>query len=424
MEPTRADQTPDDGSDGPTLGGAAVRTTIRLGEPGIGEALGVLAASLPFRAFEQEDLDAIVHQTAARGRLHLARYPDGALIVREGDPAEHLLVLRAGHAQVFKRTAGGAEFEVNRLAAGECLGELALIDPAPRSASVRAIGPVDVLAVPIAELLELTIDRPSVAVGLLGMARAVAHRLRQSTDVMVRTLEQALEEQRTRSAMGRFTMLLILAYSLYSWVLGTAAQVKQSLGRSELVSVPVVLVTVGFVLAFMRGSGYPASFFGLSRERAGRHVLEALAFTLPWLLAVVLLKMLLIAHVPAMHGVPLFEMGSPAPGGGARAFNPWLVLAYLVLVPFQELICRGALQSALTHFLVGRWRVPLAVIGSNTVFSAAHLYVSPGLSVSAFVAGLFWGWLYHRQGTLVGVTASHLVLGFFAFEVVDLGVLE
>lgn len=63
-------------------------------------------------------------------------------------------------------------------------------------------------------------------------------------------------------------------------------------------------------------------------------------------------------------------------------------------------------------------------MGANIIFSAAHLYVSPGLAVMAFVAGLFWGWLYARQGTLVGVSVSHVLLGFWAFEVVDLGVLE
>jgi membrane protease YdiL (CAAX protease family) len=52
------------------------------------------------------------------------------------------------------------------------------------------------------------------------------------------------------------------------------------------------------------------------------------------------------------------------------------------------------------------------------------LYVSPGLALTAFVAGLFWGWLYARQRSLVGVSISHVLLGFWAFEVVDLGVLE
>ena len=64
-----------------------------------------------------------------------------------------------------------------------------------------------------------------------------------------------------------------------------------------------------------------------------------------------------------------------------------------------------------------------AIFGSNIIFSSGHLYISVGLSVTAFLAGLFWGWLYSRQRRLAGVAVSHMLLGFFAFEVVGLGVL-
>ena len=114
----------------------------------------------------------------------------------------------------------------------------------------------------------------------------------------------------------------------------------------------------------------------------------------------------------------------PPPGLPASGFNPWLAAAYVVFAPLQELIYRGGVQGSLSHFLTGPRREWLAIVGANIIFSAAHLYVSPGLAVMAFVAGLFWGWLYARQGTLVGVSVSHVLLGFWAFEVVDLGVLE
>ncbi|MDO9356996.1 MAG: CPBP family intramembrane metalloprotease, partial [Solirubrobacteraceae bacterium] len=168
-----------------------------------------------------------------------------------------------------------------------------------------------------------------------------------------------------------------------------------------------------------------ARFFGLTTEHAGRDVREALLFTLPLMAGAVLLKLALREWVPAMQGLPLFQMFAEAPPGlPASRFNPWLALAYVVFAPFQELIYRGGVQGPLSHFLTGRGRVWLSIVGANVIFSAAHLYVSPGLAVTAFVAGLFWGWLYARQGRLIGVSVSHIVLGFWAFEVVDLGVLE
>lgn len=179
------------------------------------------------------------------------------------------------------------------------------------------------------------------------------------------------------------------------------------------------------MFVFVRVSGYPARFFGLTLQGAGRHVREAVLFTLPLLALTVVRKWALVTWVPAMHGLPLFQMTAPPPPGlPASGFDPWLALAYVVFAPFQELIYRGGVQGSLSHFLTGRWRDLMAIVGANIIFSVAHLYVSPGLAVTAFAAGLFWGWLYARQRGLAGVAVSHVLLGFWAFEVVALGVLE
>jgi CRP/FNR family transcriptional regulator, cyclic AMP receptor protein len=403
-------------------GSETAGTPVTPGSPQAADAMALLASAPVFRQFDAADFTALVEQS--RG-LRFVRHVDGAEIVREGDPATLLLLVREGSARVLKRAERGDEHEVNRLGPGDSIGELAVIDPGPRSASVRADGPVEVLEIPIAELMALAAERPHFALGLLGMARLVVERLRGSTGSVVESLERALREERTRSAMGKFTFTLIITYSLYTWVLGTATQVKEALGRSELVTLPAVIITVAMLFWFMRSSGYPAAFFGLTLKRAGRHIAEALLLTLPLMALAVALKWWLVHHVPSMAGQPLVQMGAPAaPGLPASSFNPWLALAYVVFVPLQELIYRGGLQGALEHFLTGPWRRALAIIGSNIIFSAAHLYISPGLSISAFVAGLFWGWLYARQRGLVGVSVSHMVLGFWAFEVVDLGVLE
>jgi hypothetical protein len=411
-----------DSSSAKTGARTGVGMPLVAGTPQAEAAMLLLAVAPVFQSFHAADLAALIEHSHD---LEFIDHADGADIVREGEPASRLLVLRSGSARVLKRSDGGDEYEVNRLGPGDCIGELALIDPAPRSATVRADGPVEVLAIPIADMLALANERPGFGIGLLGMARLVVERLRNSTSTVVQSLERALHEERTRSAMGKFTFTLIITYSLYTWVLGTATQVKQALGRSELVTLPAVIVTVGMLFWFMRSSGYPAAFFGLTLKNARRHLLEALALTLPLMALAVLLKWWLIQHVASMAGQPLIQMGAPAaPGLPASTFNPWLALAYVIFAPLQELIYRGGLQGALEHFLTGPWRRALAIVGSNIIFSAAHLYISPGLSISAFFAGLFWGWLYARQRGLAGVSLSHMLLGFWAFEIVDLGVLE
>lgn len=382
-------------------------------------ATALLSRCPAFRRCGAADLAAL----ASRARF--VDHADGAHVVTEGSPADELLIVERGQARVLVRAEGGLQHEVNRLAEGDSIGEMALFDRVPRSASVVADGPVRVLALPLDDIVQLATSRPSLVPVLVDIGALVAERLRNASANAAAQAERMLAEEHTRVVMGRFTLLLMLAYTVYTWLLGTAVQVKHLFGRSEFVTVPFIVLCCAILGVFVRVSGYPARFFGLTLQDAGRHVREAVLFTLPWMAGTVLLKIGLVHGVDAMQGWPVFQMFSaPPPGAPASGFNPWLALAYVVFAPFQELIYRGGVQGPLSHFLTGRWRDPLAILGANIIFSAAHLYVSTGLAVMAFVAGLFWGWLYARQRGLAGVSVSHVLLGFWAFEVVDLGVLE
>jgi CRP-like cAMP-binding protein/membrane protease YdiL (CAAX protease family) len=382
-------------------------------------AMALLGRSPIFHRCSSDDLAALA--ASARHVEHAA----GTDIVREGEAARDLMLIASGEARVLKRGASGEEHTINHLAAGDSFGEMALFDRVPRSATVRAVGPVRTLVLPLQDIVAMAETRPTLVPVLVDIGALVAERLRAASNNAVAAADRALAEERTRAVMGRFTLLLIMAYTLYTWVLGTAAQMKVALGRSEFITVPAIIVCVAILAVFVRVSGYPARFFGLTLQGAGRHVREAALFTLPLMALTVLLKLALLTWVPGMQGLALFQMFAPAPAGApASGFNPWLALAYVVFAPFQELIYRGGVQGSLSHFLTGPRRDALAIVGANIIFSAAHLYVSVGLALTAFAAGLFWGWLYARQRGLAGVSVSHVLLGFWAFEVVDLGVLE
>jgi CRP-like cAMP-binding protein/cytochrome P450 len=68
------------------------------------------------------------------------RYAPGAVIIRQGDPADRFFVLASGRVEVVHRTTAGHEHVVNQLEAGEWFGETGLLLGAPRSATVRVTG--------------------------------------------------------------------------------------------------------------------------------------------------------------------------------------------------------------------------------------------------------------------------------------------
>lgn len=79
-------------------------------------------------------------------------FEPGAALMTEGEDADGLYILTAGVAGVFK-TIAGHEVRLGDALPGSVVGELAVLDDAPRAATVRAVEPVKAIFVPRDRLL-------------------------------------------------------------------------------------------------------------------------------------------------------------------------------------------------------------------------------------------------------------------------------
>lgn len=96
----------------------------------------------------------------------------GEEVVREGDAGDALFLVVEGKLRVLR---GGRE--ISRLGEREPFGEMALLDPGPRSATVRAETDVRLLRIAREEFEELLADRPAVARGVIAV---LVRRLRET----------------------------------------------------------------------------------------------------------------------------------------------------------------------------------------------------------------------------------------------------
>jgi cAMP-dependent protein kinase regulator len=77
------------------------------------------------------------------GAMFKKEYPDGAVIIREGDQADNFYILLSGACRVLKKI-DGTEKQVALLGPGAYFGELALISGSTRAASCIASGELTV----------------------------------------------------------------------------------------------------------------------------------------------------------------------------------------------------------------------------------------------------------------------------------------
>ncbi|HEV7412860.1 MAG TPA: SulP family inorganic anion transporter [Casimicrobiaceae bacterium] len=128
--------------------------------------------------------------TAIKRHLRRAESEKGRIVFGEGEQGKELFIITRGTASAYLRQTSGADIRLATFAPGTVFGELALLDPGPRSASVIADDELVCYALSDESFLLLSREAPDAAIKLLAnLSRELSRRLRQAN----RTIHQ-LEE--------------------------------------------------------------------------------------------------------------------------------------------------------------------------------------------------------------------------------------
>ena len=103
-------------------------------------------------------------RSSIAGRIELREFAEGETIFREGDPPEHLFVIREGAIEIVASLPDGGEEVQRTLGPGRILGELGILGGHARTASARAAEPSELWAVEREGFLELYESEPTVSV--------------------------------------------------------------------------------------------------------------------------------------------------------------------------------------------------------------------------------------------------------------------
>jgi len=116
----------------------------------------------------------------------------GETIIREGDEGDNAFFIVSGEVDVSVGRANPKY--VGRLGTGEVFGEMSLIDPGPRSATVTAACEVECLSASYQDFVSAIEENPERAVGFM---KTLVRRLRKMNEL----LEDASPEGRGLRAM-------------------------------------------------------------------------------------------------------------------------------------------------------------------------------------------------------------------------------
>jgi CRP-like cAMP-binding protein len=128
-----------------------------------------------FRLFAEEELAVVAPY------FEEAHFKEGSLVFSEGDPPDFLALVQKGKVEIKKQTEfKGKQIVLAYMTKGSVLGELAVFDDFPRSASVEAVEDTDLLILRNEAMESFIEDHPGLGIKLLkGVSRVLSLRLRQ-----------------------------------------------------------------------------------------------------------------------------------------------------------------------------------------------------------------------------------------------------
>lgn len=130
-------------------------------------------------------------------------YPRNAVVISEGDEATSMFIIVSGSVKIYHTEADGKETIHNTQGPGDHFGELALVDDAPRSASVMTQEASRLLVLSKAAFKECLEESPEVGYHLVQTLARQVRRLTENVNMMsrdvygrIRTLLMSLSVER------------------------------------------------------------------------------------------------------------------------------------------------------------------------------------------------------------------------------------
>lgn len=125
-----------------------------------------------FSDLSEAELQSISSVTAVR------TYPKNTIIISEGDNSDSLYAILSGKVKVYLSDDEGREIIINIQGTGEYFGELALLDDAPRSASVMTLEETRLAVISKSAFEECLTKHPELGLRII---RELSARLRHLT---------------------------------------------------------------------------------------------------------------------------------------------------------------------------------------------------------------------------------------------------
>jgi len=146
------------------------------------DILAQLRSTSPFRGLSDEMLATLAERAVMR------KLAPNDILMKKGEAGDSLFLIHTGWVKIVTEDSKGDELILNKCGPGEIIGEMALLDSEPRSASVIALEDAEALEVKQSAFQDALDKDPDISLSII---RSYSNRLRFSTTYIEKAIDWA-----------------------------------------------------------------------------------------------------------------------------------------------------------------------------------------------------------------------------------------
>lgn len=162
------------------------------------------------------DLDEVaLHLVSSKSRT--LKFRKNTILMNEGETGESLYLINSGKVKIFISDENGDEMTLFIEGPGSYIGEISLLDNAPRTASAITLEPTEVILISKQAFFELILENPAIAFSIIS---GLTKKMRRATEnirslalknvyqrLVLKLLELADDENGIKTISTRYTNL-------------------------------------------------------------------------------------------------------------------------------------------------------------------------------------------------------------------------
>lgn len=216
-------------------------------------------------------------------------------------------------------------------------------------------------------------------------------------------------------ALGVYCVYILIVTGIYNLTMELFTKLAHAFESTTIITAISLFIYTVLFMRMIKKTGYPLEVFGFTTKNSLRLTLEAICISIIFCFIITLLKWYLISYTEMFSGLTLFKIQH-----SHKLFGKyWIPLLYILFVPFQVFLAQGVIQSSLLEFLPQENRKWLSVVVSSLLFSAFHIELNVVFALGVLIPGVMWSILYLRHRTLISITISHIIIGFWGLFLLD-----